>query len=153
SATPAPFRIGAAHQLRLGEGEWLAGVFLGLERDRLLFRTAWADRLALPRRSARSLSHLPGWRTIHHEDFQGKLSAGKVEGDPEINGGKLTLARPDQALAVQVREHPSSGRVGVNFQARGTPESERWMLEAVFRTKGGSRTVRVALFDAGPSLA
>src|SRR5262249_49502764 len=73
------FRAGPAHRLTLAGGQRLSGVFLGMEKDRLLLRTAWASRLAVPRSALVSLTHLPGWRTLLAGDFaaEGWKLAGK----------------------------------------------------------------------------
>ena len=119
--TGKTFRDGPAHVVTLSKDERLTGVFVGMEKETIALRTAWAERVAVPRAGVVSLTHLPGWRTLIREDFAGK---------------PMRLTKAGQTIEVPV----SAGRVGVLFEE--TTDS-RWVVEAVFAT----RTVRIAFAD------
>lgn len=142
------FSAASARLLTLSTGEKLTGVLLGMEKDKLVFRTAWKERLEIPRDSIRSLTHLPGWQTVFSDDFTGKLVAWTVKGSPTSESSVL-LKKPGQSLTHKLARPIAEGRIGVNFldaqQARGA----RWIIEATFARKDGDRTVRVTI--AGPA--
>jgi hypothetical protein len=149
---PSLFRAGPGMLLRLSGGQQLSGVFLGLERDALLFRTAWADRLTIPRPSVVSLTHLPGQRTVFAHDLTGKLTGWAVQGTPVLSSTGVVLARPGQALTC-TPSRISTGRVEVNFRTQAKPAGARWVVEALFARKGGDRVVRVTLAGSTDRLA
>src|SRR5437660_4264071 len=60
-APAPPFRIGAARRVRLTDGQQFTGAFLGLEKQSLVLRTAWADKARIPRSAVAALTPLPGW--------------------------------------------------------------------------------------------
>jgi hypothetical protein len=122
--TPPPFRAGGGRRVRLRDGQIITGQFLGLDKDALTLRTAWAARLALPRAAAASIDPLPGWRTVAEENF--------AEGE---KGLTHTLAKPLQA-----------GRFGVNFRERGT-------VELLFQQGDRSRRVTVTIVGGGENYA
>lgn len=149
---PAPFRATPVHVLRLAGDEQLTGVFVGLERDNLVLRTAWADRLLVPRLGTIALTHLPGWRTIFHDPLAGKWTAWRVEGSPLVASGELVLAKPGQGLAHAPATPIAAGRIAVNFREQGNPAGARWIIETRFADKAGERLLRVTLAGAGENL-
>ncbi len=110
--------------MHLRDGELITGPFLGLDKNTLTLRAAWAARVELPRAAVASIDPLPGWRTVTEEDFH--------------DGGKglpYTLAKPLTA-----------GRLGVNFQRRGT-------VELLFQQADRSRRVTVTVAETGANYA
>jgi hypothetical protein len=122
--TPPPFRVGGGRRVRLRDGQIITGQLLGLDKDTLTLRTAWAARLALPRAAVASIDPLPGWRTMAEEDFR--------EG---AKGLTHTPAKPLHA-----------GRLGVNFRERGT-------VELLFQQGDRSRRVTVVIAGNGENYA
>jgi hypothetical protein len=70
-ATPAPFRVGAGHRVRLHDGQQLTGQLLGLDQEGLVLRTAWSVKAVLPRGAVAALTALPGWRCLFEDNFAG----------------------------------------------------------------------------------
>jgi hypothetical protein len=145
SGRPAPFRAGGGMLLKLPGGQEVSGLFLGLERDNLIFRTAWSDRLEVPRRAVVALTHLPGWRPIFRHDLNGKLTGWSVQGTPAVESSGVVLSKPGQSLTCKPGQEIAEGRLGVNFREEARPAGARWVVEAVFRHKGGDRVVSVTL--------
>jgi hypothetical protein len=151
--SPAPFRAGLARRVVLRDGQRLTGELLGLDRERLNLRTAWADKLALPRAAVASLTPLPGWRPLLEDDFASGLKAWSVAGKPTTGPDGVALTAPGQALTFTVAASLASGRVGVNIQEKDAPAGARWALEARFDGKGGPSRVRVTVAGAGAAYA
>ena len=150
-ATPAPFRVGAGHRVRLHDGQQLTGQFLGLDKEGLALRTAWSEKVVLPRGAAAALSGLPGWRCLFEDDFAGGLEAWAVTGKPKTRGEarSVVLDEPGQALAYTPAAPLTAGRVGVNIQETAPAGGGRWQLEAHFEGEKGPRKVLVTV--AGPT--
>src|SRR5262249_26959890 len=97
--TPAslPTRLAAtAHRVILPHDQHLTGELLHLNEKELTLRTAWSDRLSIPRSAVVAVTHLPGWVTFLDEDFEGDLKAWKLTGSPtrsdrEQTSGKRSL--------------------------------------------------------------
>jgi hypothetical protein len=141
------FRGAPGHLLQLPDGQQIAGVFLGLEKDQLLLRTAWAERLSVPRTAASALTHLPGWRPIVAEDFRGKLSVSTIRGEPVTAEGALVLKKPGESLSCTLPSPIRSGRIGVNFREESALAGAHWAVEAVFALKSSERVVRISLAE------
>ncbi|HEY7424749.1 MAG TPA: hypothetical protein VH682_11015 [Gemmataceae bacterium] len=122
--TPPPFRAGGGRRVRLRDGQLITGQVLGLDKEMLTLRTAWAARVELPRAAVASIDPLPGWRTVAEE--------GSPEGLKDL---AYTPAKPLRA-----------GRLGVNFQERGA-------VELLFRQGDHSRRVTVTVPGDGSSFA
>jgi hypothetical protein len=140
------FRIAAPFRLTLRDGEHWTGEFLGLEGDNVLFRTAWADRLSLPRREVAAIGHAPGFVTVFQDDFEGSLKAWMLTSAPGLTeqehcSGKqsLRLDQAGQTAEYILAKSLAAGRVGINFTAAGDPSGARWQVEAEF---AGARTHR-----------
>ncbi len=139
------FRGAPSHLLHLPNDQQITGVFLGLQENQLLLRTAWAERLSVPRSAAIALTHLPGWQPVIVEDFRGKLSAWTVRGAPATAEGTVVLAKPGQSLACNLPSLLDAGRIGLNFREEEATAGARWSVEAVFGLKSGERVVRASL--------
>ena len=159
-----PFRAAVVHRVTLRSGEWLTGVLLDLDGKTLSLRTAWAERIALPRAAVAAVTQQPGSALVFLDDFRDGLGAWKVEGkldrpspphplplSPEgrgVRGEGLVLSAPGQAvkhaLAAPIRE----GRAGVNFHDSAEAAGATWLAEAEFRTPAGPRRVTVTLAGA-----
>src|SRR5262249_40319557 len=112
-------------------------------------RTAWADRLVLPRSAIASVTQLRGWALVFLDEFEDGLGAWKIEGKPALgtpttSGSKaLLLARPGQAVEHTLREPIEEGRAGINFHDARDASGATWLVEAEFRTPTGPRVVSV----------
>jgi hypothetical protein len=140
---PPIFRGAPGKLLRLTNGQSISGVFVGLEKNNLIFETAWADRLAVPRSAVVALTHQPGWQPLNSGDFADKHSGWKTTGAPEIKDGSALLGKPGQSLTWDPRAPVAEGRLAVNFREEGPLAGARWTVEAAFSVKGGERVVRV----------
>jgi hypothetical protein len=149
TAAPPAFRAGAGHRLRLRAGGHLTGLFLGLDRDALTLRTAWANKQAVPRASTAALEHLPGWRTLFADDFTPDLKPWSARGEPAVKAGVVKLSATGQTLRYTPPAGLSAGRVGINFEERDTPAGARWELALRFAGKGGPRSLRITVAGAG----
>jgi hypothetical protein len=150
--SPPAFPIGFARRILFPDGQRLTGEFLDLDKDALHMRTAWANRLEVPRAAAAALTALPGWRLRFAEDFGKGLTAWKVAGKPTGGGSPpaVVLDSAGQELSHTLSWALTAGRVGVNFEDREKPSSAHWDFEAIFGTdKGASRALRVAVAGDG----
>jgi hypothetical protein len=147
----APFLGGAVHQIRLRDGQRLTGELLGLDAEKLNFRSAWGGRRTVPRSAMQAVTNLPGELILVDEDFENGLKNWKLTGAPAVSekqqtSGKVALLL-DRAGQSAVLTSPSSlerGRIGVNFHVPETIAGARWIVEADF---GGERPVRVIVAD------
>jgi hypothetical protein len=152
--TAPPFRAGGGRRLRLRDGELITGQFLGLNKDTVSLRTAWAARVELPRSAVMSVDPLPGWRTVAEEDFGTESTIFKAIGEPartEVRDGigsrAVLLNEAGQALVYTLSPPLPVGRVGVNFQDNGPAGGARWTWELLFQN--GERSHRLEVTVAG----
>ena len=145
NGAPPVFRGAPGKVLHLPGEQRLTGVFLGLEKSNLILRTGWADRLLVPRGAATALTHLPGWRPICVDDFQGKLSAWTIQGELAAKASAVRMHKPGQSLSCVLPTPIAEGRIGVNFRADGPLAGARWRVEARFAVKGGDRVLSVTV--------
>jgi hypothetical protein len=156
--TPPPFRAASGFRVRLHDGQILTGQLLGLDRDALRLRTAWAGEVELPRAAVAAVTHLPGWRTLVEDDFADGLKAWTAAGEPKVEGGdkephRVLLNKAGQLLAFKPSAPVKAGRVGVLFEEVGTPAEARWLLELQFQGEGEPVGIRVTLAGSGESYA
>lgn len=116
ASTPTPFRVGGGHRVRLRDDQIVTGQLLGIDKETVTLRTAWAERIAVPRGAVASVESLPGWRLVALEDFPA-----------DAKEWTRPLAKPLRA-----------GRFGVNFRQRGT-------VEMLFEQGDRSRRVTVTV--------
>jgi hypothetical protein len=154
TANAAPFRIAAPFRVMLRDGEFLSGEFRGLDEKSVLFRTAWADRVTLPRSAVAAVGHAPGLVTIVQDDFEDGLKAWKLKGAPGLTQQQhvsgthsLRLDAVGQAAEYLLANPIAVGQVGINFVA-DKPAGARWLFEAEFAGPKTTQTVQVIL--AGP---
>jgi hypothetical protein len=153
-AAPPPFRAGAGHRVRLQDSQVLTGQLLGLNQDALSLRTAWADKVELPRAAVAAVTHLLGWRTLFEDDFSDGVKAWTATGAPRVEGGdkgRVVLSKPGQSLAFKPSALLQAGRVGVVFEAVDAPAGARWLLEMPFQGKEEIVTLIVSLAGNGAS--
>lgn len=157
-----PLRAGSLHCVRLRDGQQLTGELLRLDSDELRLATIWtAKALSVPRARIAAVTHLPGFVTVLHDDFEAEPKTWRLTGnvtlsDKEKTSGKqsLLLDAPGQVAALalpgQERERPelSAGSIGINFLDPGPTPAARWLLEAEFAAAKGPHIVQVAV--AGP---
>lgn len=128
------FRVGGGRRVQLRDGQQITGQLLGLDGEKLTLRTAWAERLELPRAAVASLDSLPGWRTVIDDDFRKGVHTFTTIGQVRTH----TLDKPLPA-----------GRIGVNFREQGKPTAARWTLEMLFEQ--GERMRHIAMTVGGES--
>jgi hypothetical protein len=152
--TESPFRAGGVRRLRLHDGEHITGQFLGLNKDTVGLRTAWATRIELPRSAVVSIDPLPGWRTIAEEDFGTESTIFQMAGGPALTqvrggtGSRAALLREvGQALVYTPVQPLPAGRVGINFQEKEHGGGGRWTWELLFQN--GERSQRVEVIVVG----
>jgi hypothetical protein len=150
---PPPFRAGGGWRVHLRDGEQLTGQLLGLDGDKVCLRTAWADRLEVPRPAVAAVTALPGWRLVFADDFAAGLKTWAVGGKEPAAAGEppaVVLDAAGQELACTLPTPLPAGRVGINFQERDSPAGARWELEAAFeRGRAPAAVVRVTVVGAG----
>jgi hypothetical protein len=151
---PPPFRAGGGRRVRLWDGECITGQILDLNKDTLRMRTAWAARPELPRAAVAAIEPLPGWRTVFQSEARAPAAGLRANGDLAlVDAGDGTAARAvllraaGQSLTNTLKSPISAGRVGVNFQERGTARGARWTVELLFQQ--GERARRVTITAAG----
>jgi hypothetical protein len=152
---PTPFRIGDGRRVHLRDGQRITGRILGLSEDTLTLRTAWADRIRLPRSAVASIDPLPGWRLLAHEDFHAGWGAFKTAGDPALAdagaGSVATAVVVLGTLGQRVEYTPGqslkAGRVGINFEEWGKGQAARGTLELTWAA--GARPQRLTVTVAG----
>lgn len=153
-ATAVPhFRGTPAHLVRLAGDEQLSGVFAGMDADQVRLRTAWSERLTIPRCGIVALTHLPGWRTVRHASLSGRPADAAVSGTPVFGPLGVQLRRPGQEVSWQMRRPLSEGRVGIDWREEPGTTGARWVVEARFATPAGDRRLRVVLAGGGMTLA
>jgi hypothetical protein len=146
---PAPWRAPAVQRVVLADGQGLTGEFLGLDAQDVSVRTAWADRLTLPRRSVLAVTHAPGFVPLFTEDFETDLKAWNLSGSPAFTDAEQTsgqhslrISRAGQAAEYALASALDAGRVGVNFHEAGAAAGAHWIIEAEFQGATGPRQVR-----------
>jgi hypothetical protein len=159
-ASPAPFRAGVVHQVRLTGDQRLTGELLALDAAELRLRTPWRDRLAVPRGTLVGVTCLPGQLVLLDEDFEEGLKAWKLAGSPQLTTKQhtsgeyaLLLDAPGQSAAYALASGPEAGSVGVNFLVPEEVAGGRWQMEAAFQGSGGAKTARVTLADGTAAYA
>jgi hypothetical protein len=129
---------------------------LGLNKEALSLRTAWAEKVELPCAAVAAVTHLPGWRTLVDDDFGDGTKAWAAAGSPRVEGGdkgprRVVLDKAGQSLTFKPSIPLEAGRVGVVFEAVDAPAGARWLLEMLFQGKGEAVTLRVLLAGNGDS--
>jgi hypothetical protein len=117
------FRVPGGLHLVLRGGQSLTGALVRLDGESVMLRTAWAERLKLPRDAVIALTQLPGWQPLFEDDSWKDLA--------------WTPLQPLEA-----------GRVGVNFQETRPVRRGRWLMELHFQHGDQVQVLRVTL--AGP---
>ncbi len=147
---PTPCRIGAGRRILLWDGEQITGQILDLDKDKLRVRTAWAERVEIPRAAVSSIDALPGWRTILHDDGKAFAAQGKPEWKKiEEETTALVLNADGQAISYTLKEPLSAGRFGVNFREQAPTRGGRWTVDLLFRHGERSRHVAFGLSGNG----
>jgi hypothetical protein len=146
---PAPWRVPAVQRVALADGQGLTGEFLGLDAQNVSLRTAWADRLTIPRRAVLAVTHAPGFVPIFTDDFEAELKAWNLTGPPVLSDAQRTsgqhslcFSRTGQTAEYVLASALEAGRVGVNFLEAGAATGAHWVIEADFQGATGPRPVR-----------
>jgi hypothetical protein len=155
-AGPLPPLLAArVHRVTLPHGQVLTGQLLGLDRERLRLRSAWAEDLTVPRSAVAAVMQPPGWDTFFAADFEPDLKGWRATGTPTLGAERspagrhcLVLGRPGQVVAHVLDTPVKAGWFAADFRSVGEGGGARWLAEAEFRGPGEKRTVRVTL--AGP---
>jgi hypothetical protein len=134
-AEAPPLRIGDGRQVLLSGDQRLTGQLLGIDAETVRLRTAWADRLEIPRPGVAAVAALPGWRLRFADDFDRGLGAWQMHGKPTTRDtpAAVILDAAGQDLSHTLPQPLAAGRVSVNFEERDNPHEARWNLDAVFR--------------------
>lgn len=127
---PAPFRVSGGRRVHLRDGQQITGQLLGLNEEKLVLRTAWAERLELPRAALAAIDSLPGWQTVIEDDFHKGLRTFTAIGQTRSR----TLTKP-----------VATGRAGVNFREQGKARGARWTFEMLFQQGERARRFEVAV--------
>jgi hypothetical protein len=157
-ATPTPFRAGGGRRVHLWDGEQITGQIVGLDKDKLRLRTAWAANVELPRAAVASVEALPGWRTMIHDDFRDERKVFTMRGDPKqtkaADGSTaLLLNAAGQELAYTLSKPLAAGRFGVNFREQESGRGGRWVVELLFQHGEHSRHVTTTFAGKGQPYA
>jgi hypothetical protein len=129
--TPVPFHAAGGRRVRLWDGEQISGQIFEVNKDTLRMRTAWAERLELPRAAAASIESLPGWRTIFEENDSHLLR-------PAGPNWTYPLTTPLRA-----------GRISVHFREQEQTHGARWWVELLFQQGERIRPVKVQVAGDG----
>jgi hypothetical protein len=144
--SPAPFRIGAGRRVRLWDGEQITGQIIDLDKAKLCLRTAWSERVEIPRAAVAAIESLPGWRTLMHDDW--KVFA--LRGEPKrTETDALLLGSAGQEWAYTLPQPLAAGRFGVNFRQQEPKRGGRWTVELRFQRGEQARRVSLALAGNG----
>jgi len=110
-----PFRAGWGVRVQLTDGQHLSGLLLEVERTVVRLRTAWAERLEVPRRAVASLGPNPGLV-------------------PVLDNPDLTFAlqAAGQRWSQELKSAAPAGQIGLTFQEQESPSSGRWLMEVDF---------------------
>src|SRR5262249_16964085 len=116
-------------------------------------RTFWSEKIRFSRRSVVAITHLPGFGTNHHEDFDGDRLSLKRTGAAMLDDSRHTSGRRSlkldaagQSATYDLAESLEAGRFGVNFHDPGEASGAQWLVEADF---SGVRRVRITLAGKG----
>src|SRR5262249_2802608 len=130
----------------------VTGELLSVDAKQVLLRTAWRERLAIPRNAGTGILHSPGFVTVVDDDFENGLKAWKLIGAPQLSdrqqsSGKqsLSLDTPGQSAEYRLPARLHAGKVGINFHDPEATAGARWLVEAEFEEKEKNSVVRVAL--------
>ncbi|HEY1860791.1 MAG TPA: hypothetical protein VGG61_10575 [Gemmataceae bacterium] len=126
----------------------LTAEFLDWDKEGLRIRALDADTRTLPAAFVRGVCNVPGIVPILEADFDGELSAWRLEGKPEIAAADKTqrthgldLNVTGQSATYRLAESLRSGKVGVDF-ALGEPTAKgRWAIKLNLQAEHGSSTV------------
>jgi hypothetical protein len=133
------------HQIRLVNEDTILAELLRLDERNLYVRTAWTDKLAVPRAVIERVTHAPGWRPLLVDTFDRGLVAALASGEPRVESGKVALRMAGQGVEWSLKSKLPAGRVQVGFTSARTT-TRRATLELDF---GNESTVRLELI--GPS--
>ena len=117
-----PLRAGAVCRVVLPAQQHLTGEFLGLDADRIQFRTIWSDLLSIPRAGVTAVTHAPGFVTVFADNFEKDLQCWRVTGALTLSSRQhvsgqhaLCLDTPGQQVEYTLSVPLTTGRVGINF--------------------------------------
>jgi len=143
---PAP-GVHLWHQVRLEHGEVLHGEVRALDETHLIVRTAWAERVAVPRAAVERVG-FPGGRPAFFDSFDGPPTDWTTAGDPRVADGRLVFAKSGQSAETGLKPAVAAGRVGVTFRGAVTT-ARRLNLELGFVEGGKPAPVRIELVGPG----
>ncbi|HZT79761.1 MAG TPA: hypothetical protein VFA26_06055 [Gemmataceae bacterium] len=145
-----PPRTGVFHRVLLDDGQQVTGELLGLDGEGLRLRTAWADRLTLPRQAVRGVVQPNGLVVVVDEGFEAEPKGWNLTGSPAIStrqrtSGKrsLRLDAAGQRAEYRLPTAVAEGRLCVNLHLPEKGSGLSWLVEAEFAGPGGPRTVKV----------
>lgn len=141
----ALLRAGGGCRVYLPDGQHVSGVLLGLDTRSLQLRTAWSQRLEIPRAAVVAITALPGWRLRFADDFDRGLKRWTTRGEPTVADGTVVFDRDRQEMTHRLQRPLAAGRVGVNFEEKQAPTRRRFEVQAIFGEGTPARTLTVIL--------
>lgn len=154
------WRAATVHRIVLPSGQHLTAELIELNDKELHLRTAWAQRLSVPRSAVVAVVHPPGRVTLHDDDFEDGLKAWKLTGAPKLSdrqqtSGKqsLLLSNPGQAAEYILAEPVESGRIGINVHDPGEAAGARWLVEAEFARAAEAWTAGIVVVSSAAEYA
>lgn len=126
------------HRILLAGSQRLSGEWLTLDRHQLQLRTAWADRVSIPRAAIAGIENpFPG--AVVRESFERDLAAWKLTGSlrqaeqAHVSGRRsLVLDAAGQVAARQLDEPVGSGRLELWFFLPDKMRGLRWAVALDF---------------------
>jgi hypothetical protein len=154
-ADTSPLLLPLLHREILRDRQTLVGELLGIDRERLQLRTAWAEKLSIPRGAVERITHPPGWLPVVVEEFE-QPPAGWVLSGAEVTEGEatsgrrsLTMTKGGQSARFHSAKPLADGRAAIHFLLARQLPTDTWSAEWTFGQGEAARTVRVELAGMG----
>jgi hypothetical protein len=146
SGVASPPHVSLPVRAILSDGSELTGGLVELNGKVLILRTAWAERLVVPRKILAALRQPPGWRIVAGDGF----ANWKAEGKPILDKTTATLSVPGQSLTLALDSPLEEGRADLTFDDSETVTRPRGMVEMEFRAPKQTRRLVLSLKDGEP---
>jgi len=143
------------HRVIIRDRQTLIGELLGIDKEQLQLRTAWSEKLSIPRGAVDRITHLPGWRPVVVEEFEQppagwELSGAEIaEGEATSGRHSLTMAKGGQWARFRAAKPLSDGRAAIHFLVPRQLPADSWSAEWSFGRGDSAQTVRIELAGTG----
>jgi len=143
------------HRVILRNGQTLIGELLGVDKEQLQLRTAWSEKLSIPRGAVDRITHLPGWLPVVVEEFEQPPAAWELSGaeiaEGEVTSGRrsLTMTKGGQWARFRAAKALSDGRAAIHFLLPRETPADTWSAEWSFGRGDSAQTVRIELGGTG----